>query len=223
MDEQGTNYVELADWRRRVAQLYVEVRTLGMFGGAAGHDHWRAVREELYREHPQSPVPPHERAGFTARHFPYDPALRFETPLIPDDGVGRPEPPAGAAGAGTGGTTVPTSMGGVMDVRRIGWLDVPFPTGTHRLALYWLEGYGGGLFLSFRDGTNGGETYGGGRYLLDGAKSADLGGDPARGTAVLDFNFAYQPSCAFDPQWVCPLVPPENVLAVPLRAGERLT
>jgi len=223
MDEQGTNYLELADWRRRVAHLYVEVRALGLFGGAAGHDHWRAVREELYRDHPQSPIPPGERAGFTARHFPYDPALRFETPLLPDDETGRPAPPAHAAGTGAGGATVPTSAGGVMGVRRIGWLDVPFPTGMRRLALYWLEGYGGGLFLSFRDGTNGSETYGGGRYLLDGAKSADLGGDPTRGTVVLDFNFAYQPSCAFDPRWVCPLTPPENVLAIPIRAGERLT
>ena len=88
--------------------------------------------------------------------------------------------------------------------------------------MYWLEDYAGGLFLPFRDATGGRETYGGGRYLLDGAKSADLGGDPARGTLVLDFNFAYHPSCAFDDRWACPLAPAENWLDLPVRAGERL-
>jgi uncharacterized protein (DUF1684 family) len=85
-----------------------------------------------------------------------------------------------------------------------------------------MEGYTGGLFLAFRDATGGVESYVAGRYLLDGAKSADLGGDPARGTLVLDFNFAYQPSCAFDPRWACPLAPAENRLDLPIRAGERL-
>jgi uncharacterized protein (DUF1684 family) len=85
-----------------------------------------------------------------------------------------------------------------------------------------MEGYAGGLFLPFRDATNGTETYGAGRYLLDAAKSADLGGDLERGTLRLDFNFAYQPSCAFDPKWACPLAPPENWLDIPIRGGERI-
>ena len=216
MDEEPTNYLELADWRRRVAQLYVEVRTLAAADPAAALEHWRGVRERLYREHPQSPVPAAERAGFRARHFPHDPALRFEVAVVPD-------PEAGAvAPAESPSLAIPTSGSGVMAFRRIGWVDVPFPAGRRRLALAWLEGYAGGLFLSFRDATNGAETYGGGRYLLDAAKSADLGGDPARGTLTLDFNYAYQPSCAFDPRWVCPLVPPENRLDLPIRAGERI-
>jgi uncharacterized protein (DUF1684 family) len=86
-----------------------------------------------------------------------------------------------------------------------------------------MEGYAGGLFLPFRDATNGSETYGAGRYLLDAAKSADLGGDRERGTLILDFNFAFQPSCAYDPKWACPLAPPANRLDLPIRAGERLT
>lgn len=216
MDEEMTNYLELADWRRRAAQLYVEVRTLASSDPTAALQHWRSVRERLYREHPQSPVPAAERASFRARHFPHDPALRFEVAVVPD-------PEAGAAApAEPSPFAIPTSGGGAMTFRRIGWVDVPFPTGPRRLALAWLEGYAGGLFLSFRDATNGAETYGGGRYLLDAAKSADLGGDPARGTLTLDFNFAYQPSCAFDPRWVCPLVPPENRLDLPIRAGERI-
>ena len=76
---------------------------------------------------------------------------------------------------------------------------------------------------TFRDATNGQETYGAGRYLLDSAKSADLGGDRENGTLVLDFNFSFQPSCAFDPKWACPLAPPENRIDAPIRAGERLT
>jgi uncharacterized protein len=87
------------------------------------------------------------------------------------------------------------------------------------LLLYWLSGYGGGLFLPFRDRTAGGETYGAGRYLLDTIKGADLG--MAGHRLILDFNFAYNPSCAYDPAWSCPLAPPENHLAIALRCGER--
>jgi hypothetical protein len=68
------------------------------------------------------------------------------------------------------------------------------------LELYWLEGYGGGVFLPFADTTSGSTTYGAGRYLLDRAKGADLGMDGEG--ILLDFNFAYYPSCAYDPQWV---------------------
>ena len=85
-----------------------------------------------------------------------------------------------------------------------------------------MEGYAGGLFVPFRDATNGAQTYGAGRYLLDAAKSADLGGDHVRGSLVCDFNFSYQPSCAFDPKWACPLAPPENRLDIPVPAGERI-
>ena len=109
-----------------------------------------------------------------------------------------------------------------MAFRRIGSVTVPFPAGERTLAVFWMEGYEGGLFLPFRDATNGHETYGAGRYLLDAAKSADLGGDIGRGTLRLDFNFAYQPSCAFDARWACPLAPPDNWLDLPVRAGERI-
>jgi uncharacterized protein (DUF1684 family) len=85
-----------------------------------------------------------------------------------------------------------------------------------------MAGYAGGLFLPFRDATNGRETYGAGRYLLDAAKSADLGPGGAPGSLVLDFNFAFHPSCAFDARWSCPLAPPENRLDAPVEAGERL-
>jgi uncharacterized protein (DUF1684 family) len=88
-----------------------------------------------------------------------------------------------------------------------------------QLEAYWLDAYGGGLFLPFRDATRGDETYGGGRYLLDTVKGADLGTQDGR--LVLDFNFAYNPSCAYDSSWACPLAPRDSRLSVAIRAGER--
>ncbi len=213
-EQERADYLTLADWRRRVAVLYAEVRELAVSDPAAAWQHWRDERERLYREHPQSPVPAPDRPAFRALHFPYDPALRFEVPVAPDD--------AAEAGGAAASFAISTSTGGTMDFGRIGWVTVPFPAGERRLALHWLEGYAGGLYLCFRDATGGAETHGAGRYLLDAAKSADLGGDPGRGTLILDFNFAYQPSCAFDPRWACPLAPPENRLDLPIRAGERI-
>ena len=134
----------------------------------------------------------------------------------------EPEPPQPAGGLGGLGLLLPNSGADVLAFHRIGSVTIPFAAGERRLSTFWMEGYAGGLFLAFRDGTNGTETYGAGRYLLDAAKSADLGGDPVRGTMILDFNFAYQPSCAFDPQWACPLAPPENRIDLRIEAGERM-
>jgi uncharacterized protein (DUF1684 family) len=225
--------VELADWRRQVSDLYAEVRATAATDPEAAWNRWRAVRESLYREHPQSPVPSAGREGFRAHHWPYDPALRFELPVLADEpaktAVAGPAPVTGLGaelGAGFGGfgsLLLPISTGGEQSFTRIGFIDVPFPAGGRRLGLYWMAGYAGGLFLPFRDASNGAETYGAGRYLLDAAKSADLGGDMARRTLILDFNFAFQPSCSFDPRWSCPLSPPENRLDIRIEAGERLT
>lgn len=212
--------LDLADWRRRVADLYAEVRTLAATDPRAAWERWRGVRERLYRDHPQSPVPPAARGSFRARYFAYDPAYRLVAPVEPDPGAADPhgEAPAGAAAP----LALPVSAGGTMSFGRVGWVEAALPGESARIAVYWLSGYAGGLFLPFRDGTNGDETYGAGRYLLDAAKAADLGADPATGGLVLDFNFSYQPSCAFDPRWACPLAPPENRLEVRIVAGERL-
>lgn len=225
-DTAGTE-LELADWRRRVARLYADVRFLYPDDPVAAWQLWRTEREMLFREHPQSPVLPADRAAFRGRYWGYDARLAFELEVQPDepapDATGIPGlDPAGAKPMVGLALALPTSGGGTMSFRRIGFLDVPFPEGSRRLALYWMEGYAGGLFVPFRDATNGTETYGAGRYLLDAAKSADLGGDPARRTLICDFNFSYQPSCAFDPKWACPLAPPENRLDVPVRTGERI-
>jgi uncharacterized protein (DUF1684 family) len=213
--------LELADWRRTVATLYADVRRLAATDPAAALAEWRTTREALYRDHPQSPVLERERATFVARHFEHDPALRFEVAVDPPIAEGPPSPP-GLGGLGGLAIQLPVSAGGVMAFSRVGSVAVPFVVGTRRLELYWMTGYAGGLFLPFRDATNGDETYGAGRYLLDAAKSADLGPGSEPGTLVLDFNFAFQPSCAFDPRFACPLAPPANRLDLPVRAGERL-
>jgi uncharacterized protein (DUF1684 family) len=213
----GLARLDLGDWRRRVSELYARIRETARTDPQAAWRDWAETRQRLYRDHPQSPVPVRDRAAFRARHFDYDPDFRFEVEVevVPDVPT-APAPDVPLA------LELPVSAGGTMSFTRIGWLTVPFGEGTRRLALYWMSGYAGGLFLPFRDATNGAETYGAGRYLLDAAKSADLGGDTAHRTLTLDFNFAYQPSCAFDPKWACPLAPPENRLDIAIRAGERI-
>ena len=202
----------LADWRRRVLELYAEVRTMAATDPPAAREVWRREREALYRGHPQSPVPAPERATFRTLVWPYDPALRFSVavepaPATPDVGIG---------------ISLPNSGDDQLSFRRLGHVGLQLPAGLRRLAVYWMDGYTGGLFVPVRDATNGSGTYGAGRYLLDTGKGADLGGDPVAGTLIVDVNFAFQPSCAFDPVWACPLAPPENRLDVALKAGERL-
>jgi len=192
---------------------------------------WRETRERLYRDHAQSPVPAADRPTFRAVHFDHDPTLRFEAVVEEPDALpglatetdgGRPSTALGLTGFAAPLIDLPVSAGGAMSFRRFGTVTIPFAAGDRRLDVYWMEGYAGGLFLPFRDATNGRETYGAGRYLLDAAKSADLGPGAAPRSLVLDFNFAFQPSCAFDPKWACPLAPPANRLDLEVRAGERL-
>jgi len=193
-------YLELLDYRRRVNTLYAEVRALLSTDPVAAHAHWRAGRDRLFGTHPQSALPAHERAKFTRLAYrDYDPALAFSAPIraLPHERY-----------------DVGTSTGDAIPFVRFGAVDLPVGT----LEVFWLDAYGGGVFLPFRDLTSGRTTYGGGRYLLDTAKGADLGGDG--GALRLDFNFAYHPSCHYDPQWVCPLAPPSNRLEVPIDAGE---
>ncbi|HEY9473600.1 MAG TPA: DUF1684 domain-containing protein [Mycobacteriales bacterium] len=187
---------QVLDWRRRVHRLYERVRAAP--DPRTGHALWRAGRQELFAHHPASPLQP----GQWLAHADYDPALRFTVPVDDADPV-RIE--------------VPTGTDGVVPFERIGTVRLP---GVGSLDVWWLRSYGGGLFVPFRDATAGTASYGGGRYLLDTVKGADLGGD--RDGLVVDLNFAYNASCAYDPAWACPLAPPGNVLAVPVRAGELL-
>ncbi len=190
----------LLDWRRRVARLYEEVR--GEPDIVAAHDHWRRTRDDLLRTHPDSPVPQPQRAGYPgAPVAAYDPQLRFD--VLVDTGV----PPRHMELASGSDGIVPFDRIGIAHLPRYGDLDV-----------WWLGSYGGGVFVPVKDASAGVTTYGGGRYLIDTVKGADLGGDDGR--LILDFNFAYNPSCAYDPAWACPLAPAGNTLSRPLPAGE---
>ena len=198
--------LDLLDWKRRVFALYAEIR--GAAEPRAAWDRWREVRRELITGHPQSPIRDRsKRAAYEGPYyFDHDPGAR----VIAEVEDAEPER-----------VVIEGSADGRFEMTRFGTARFELNGGERRLSLYWLEGYGGGVFLSFRDGTSGTETYGACRYLLDTTKGADLG--TADGGLVLDFNFAYNPSCSYDPMWVCPLAPPDNRLAVPVRAGERLS
>ncbi len=214
-----TELLELADWRRRIAELYAEIRRAWAANPAAAHATWRREREALYRGHPASPVPTGERDGFRALHWPYADAWRrtalLEEPAGPAIGVHAP------GGAVPSISLIPSSVGAPPPLELVGRVALAVAGGTARLPVLQLLEYAGGIFLPFGDATNGGATYGAGRYLLDTAKGADLGATDG-GALVLDFNFAYQPSCAFDPRWACPLAPPEARLAIAIEAGERI-
>jgi uncharacterized protein (DUF1684 family) len=195
--------LQLLDWKRRVFALYAEVRGAGEPEQAWRR--WQEARDGLFREHPQSPLETGARERFGGLdYFPYDRALRVAA------AVEAAEPELLGIGA-SGGETV--------TFRRFGRARFELLGRRHALDLYWLEAYGGGVFLPFADETSGGATYGGGRYLLDTVKGADLGADGDG--LLLDFNFAYNPSCSYDPRWVCPLTPPANRLPVAIEAGER--
>jgi uncharacterized protein len=201
MDPEST--LTLLDWKRKVFDLYRRVRE-SIDSEMAWVD-WCDVRNELFRLHPQSPLPEEERSGFSGLdYFDYDPELRVPGELA----VAEPQT-----------YSIATSGDSAYDFTRVANVELSLRGAKHSLELYWLEGYGGGLFLPFRDATAGETTYGAGRYLLDTVKGADLGIES--GALVLDFNFSYNPSCAYAPHWVCPLATPANRLSVPIEAGER--
>jgi uncharacterized protein (DUF1684 family) len=192
--------LDLIDWKRRMSELYADVRAAS--DPEAGWRRWCETRRRLFREHAQSPVPADARASFGGPFvYDYDPAWRLLAEVTRTDEE-RLE--------------LPSSDGGTMTFRRFGQAGADGVV----LDLYWLEAYGGGLFVPFADATSGAETFGAGRYILDTVKGSDLGAEDGR--LVLDFNFAYQPSCSYDSGWACPLAPPANRLGMRVEAGERL-
>jgi uncharacterized protein (DUF1684 family) len=213
-------WLDLYDWRERVAQMYRE-RNAALRAGKNPEtvlERFRAQKNELFAKHPQSPFGPEDRATFTGlEYFAYNPALRVEAEMEPltDEAL----------------IDTPSSGPAVMRFPRAARVSFNIAGELASLYAYWIDVYGGGLFLPFRDATNSDETYGAGRYLFDTVKGSDFevmvdDGDPAAmgyggGRILIDFNFSYNPSCAYDVRWICPLAPRENVLPMPIRAGER--
>lgn len=197
--------ITLTDWRRQIAEMYAMVRA-----HPQPEDAWRLFRvrrDALFLSHPQTPLTVVQRAQFQAlTYFPYDPTWRV---------VGEVET---AVSQDAFQLDLPAE--GIFRFTRIARVSFTVHSHAASLDVYWIDGYGGGIFLPFRDTSNGQESYGGGRYLYDTIKGADLSVTP--NTFILDFNFAYNPSCAYNNQWVCPLAPPQNHLPFAVAAGEKL-
>ena len=200
-------HLALADWRRQVTAMYSTLRADARPGPMRAVS-FRSAKDRLFGLHPSSPIPEGQRRDFHGlAYFRHDPVLAVSARLELDPDAQPLDVPRSGDGP-------------PMPFERIGWVRFAIDGSPCRLSVYWLNEYGGGIFIPFRDTTSGKETYGGGRYLWDSAKGADLGTDGDE--LVLDFNFAYHPSCVYDPIWSCPLAPQENWLPIPILAGERM-
>jgi len=163
-------------------------------------DEFRRDKDEFFRDDPRSPLTPEQRATFVGlSYYPEDLRLRIEAEL--DTAVDRDED-----------IVMQTTTGGTQVYRRAGKVRFEVDGQPAEITLYESPEQHE-LFVPFRDATSGKETYGAGRYLEV--------EPPADGRAVVDFNDAYNPYCAYNPEWSCPIPPGENWLAVPVRAGEK--
>jgi uncharacterized protein (DUF1684 family) len=198
------SYLQLADYRRQVFEMYARVRR-SHGNPEAGWQRFRADQDNLFKTHPQTALTPEQVEVFSPlRYYPYDPAYRFTLPIEPlriKDAI-----------------QINLQEDGPTRLLPFGRISCRITGQDVSLTLFWIIGYGGGIFLPFQDLTSFNEAYAGGRYLLDTTKGADLGWEADR--LVIDFNFAYNPSCAYSARWHCPLPPPDNQLPVPIRAGE---
>ncbi|KQY56205.1 hypothetical protein ASD11_16355 [Aeromicrobium sp. Root495] len=192
----------LVDWRLRVADLYAAVRADADHDRA--HARWRSGRDELFRTHPQSPLPARDPLRETGLpYWPYDTDWRLVVPVVAAEDDER---------------VLDTGDDGSLVMRRVGRATLPEGEG---LDVWRMHQYAGGLFVPIKDGTSGRESYGAGRYVLDTAKGSWLGGTDDE--LVLDLNFAYHPSCRYDDRWRCPLAAPGNTIGSSVTAGERLS
>ncbi len=207
-----SDYLDLYNYRARVAAMYWARAQSLLAGEDAGSvwERFHEAKDDLFAHHPQSALNEEQRRNFQGlRYFPYNPAMR----LIADVDT-NVEPLQ---------LTVPMNADESMTMTRVGQLHFTVESQAVVLAFYWLNIYGGGLFLPFRDTTSPAESYGGGRYLFDTIKGSDFlpaADSPGLERIVLDFNYAYNPSCAYNDRWVCPLAPLENRLNVAIHAGE---
>lgn len=163
----------------------------------SGLQEFRAAKDEFFASSEQSPLTPEQREGFSAlSYFPENPALRLEVAIEPFAEQALVE--------------MPTSTGDVKSYRRYGRFAFEVEGQQAELTLFSSPH---GYFLLFVDSLAGSETYGAGRYL-----------DPEQledGRFLIDFNLAYNPYCAYNEMWNCPIPPAENRLSVPIRAGEK--
>jgi hypothetical protein len=164
----------------------------------------RAAKDENFRSGKESPIPERDRTGFKGlAYYPINPALRFSARLNRFPGPKQ--------------VRLGTNSGEIRRGLRYGYFEFPVDGQTCRLQVYRLDDGSGGavsLFIPFRDATSGRETYSAGRYM-------DLK-ENTSGVYDLDFNRAYNPYCAYNSEFSCPVPPEENTLKVAIRAGEKI-
>lgn len=161
-------------------------------------DDFRAEKDDFFRTHPQSPLTREQKASFAGlSYFPENPALALEVEVEP---ISPPEV-----------IEMETSTGATRAYQRYGRFTFEVDGQRAALTIYASEG---GFFLPFVDALANVETYGAGRYL----EPEPAGGQRFR----VDFNLAYNPYCAYNDLFSCPLTPFENRLKVAIRAGEKL-
>lgn len=201
-----SNPLTLTDWRRTIFALYADIRKCPYDQREASWYKFRQTRDDLFAQHPQTPLNGGQKENFAQlSYFDYD----FDYAVLGELNLDIERETL----------TAELDVDGQFDYTRVGLIDFQLKGRPYQLNLYWIDGYGGALYLPFGDLTNGVQTYGGGRYLFDAIKGADLGTVGEK--IILDFNFAYNPSCAYNDLWSCPLPPAENKLSLEILAGEK--
>ena len=162
----------------------------------------RSAKNDFFKNHPKSPLIEEEKNNFTGlNYFPIDLDYRFELDFHEYDNKEKLE--------------VEDSKGNKQDFIRWGKFELEIHDQQVTLQAYKGDLEEEGLWVPFRDKTNGKETYGAGRYL-------DLAPQNEEDDKwVLDFNEAYNPFCAYNEDYICPLIPPENWIEVEIKAGEK--
>jgi hypothetical protein len=148
-----SEFEQLLDYRRSVANIYADLRRSDLSDEETCR-RFRAQRDHLFASHPQSALSEVQRANFKALpYYPYDPKWRLVLPVntkVEQETI-----------------KVELQGDGLVRMQRFGQIEFEVAGRAVSLSLFWVMGYGGGIFLPFRDLTNEETTYGGGRYLLD--------------------------------------------------------
>lgn len=198
--------LDLLDYRRRVFEMYHQIRELDTIWSSA-FALFKNTRDDLFMNHRQSALDNEQKKSFQGlQYYDYNPNYRVVAELNQDSETREYALDAGDDGA--------------VSIRQIGTVNFDLPNGSGSLGVFWITSYGGGIFIPFRDATNQQTSYGGGRYLYDTIKGADLGSEGE--SLILDFNYAYHPSCYYNPRWTCPLAPMQNRVSFAIEAGEQL-
>lgn len=167
---------------------------------------FRGQVDDFMQHHPQSPLDWQQKQDFSGiEYFPENEVLVLEVEVerLPDD-----EPLI----------EMTTNTGDIRPYRRWGKFSFTVDGEEATLVIY-SDAHGHEFFIPFKDKTNGKESYGAGRYMDNHRPGMQrLSGN----FFEIDFNFSYNPYCAYSPSFSCPLPPVENWLAVPIRAGEKV-